>query len=268
MRKRVFLGLLVVLCVGVAAASARAGVVIEQQTKSGDTGEVMKTITYVEPGLLRSEMQMGDQLTIMIFRADRQVVWMIQPREKTYREMTQADVERLAGQMDAARQRMEAMLKSMPPEQRAMAEQMMKQQMGAEAQPVKMEVKKLGRESVGKFSATKYELLADGERAAQIWAASVEQLNIQKPEMDTFLQFAKFFEKLSRTAGEMTAANVLARHWESIEGFPVKTVSYEGGEVANEQQVVRAERQSLGDDKFQLPPGLKKIEMAAPQPER
>lgn len=245
---------------------ARAGVVIEQQSKDASGGEVVRYITYVEPGRLRVEYQSAEGVSIAIFRADRQVVWMIQLKEKSYQEMTRADVEKMAQQMAGVRQQQEQMLKELPPEQRAVVEKMMKQQMGA-AKPVDVTVKRVGRESVGKYAATKYELLANGQRTEEIWAAALDQLSFQPAEYETFLQFARFFEKLSQAAAQFSSTDVMARHAEAIEGFPVKMISYDGGRVTSEMQLLRAERQTVSDDKFQLPPGLKKVEMPGPERE-
>ncbi|MFQ5817906.1 MAG: DUF4412 domain-containing protein [Terriglobia bacterium] len=258
-------GFLLLLCLTAAPLPAWAGVVIEQEAKNTETGEVVRMVSYVEPGRLRMEAQGSAGTLITIFRADRQVVWTIQPAEKSYQEITQADVDRMAGQLAEMRKRQEAMLKDLPPEQRAMVEQMMKQQMGG-TRPLDVRVNRLGAESVGKFTTTKYEILTDGERTAELWATPLAQVELQPAEYETFLQFTRFFKKLSQAAArQMASTQVLARHPEAIEGFPVRVLSYEEGELVSEQQLVRVERQPLAEDKFQLPPGLRKVQMPGPE---
>jgi len=253
---------------GAAAIPAWCGVVFEQQVKELTTGVVMRAVTYVESGRIRTEVltPTGSVTAITIFRSDRPVVWMLQPAEKTYQELTPADVERMAGQMSSMQRQMEEMLKNLPPDQRAAAEQMMKQQMGAGQRPT-VTVKRIGPESVGSFTATKYEIWAGDERLGEIWAAPQEQLQLQPAEYDTLLQFARFFEKLSQAAAnELDVADVLARYADSIQGFPVKVRTYANGELVSEQETVRAERHTAGEDKFQLPPGLRKVQPGGPEP--
>ena len=52
---------------------------------------------------------------------------------KTYNEMTKADVDRMGGQMDGAMAQMQEQMKSMPPEQRARMEALMKGRGGGQA---------------------------------------------------------------------------------------------------------------------------------------
>jgi len=247
------------------ASGAAAGVVLEQQAKDVTTGEVIRMTTYVEPGRLRMEVESRAGTSITIFRADRQVVWMIQSQEGTYQEMTQSDVERMAEQLTTLRKQQEEMLKGLPPEQRAVVEEMLKQQVGG-GKHVEVSVRAVGQESVGNFSTTKYEILADGQRTAELWAAPLTQLSLHPEEHETFVQFARFFEKLSQTAGAQAGSgDLFTRYAGSIEGFPVKILSYDEGELVSEQLVVRAQRQAIAGDKFELPAGLRKVEMAGPE---
>ena len=256
--------LLSISLVLLATTGAAAGVVLEQQAKDMTTGELIRMTTYVEPGRLRMEVESASSSTITIFRADRQVVWMIDSREGTYQEMTQADVERMAEQLTALRKQQEEMLKGLPPEQRAIVEEMLKQQVG-EGKRVEISVRAVGRESVGNFSTTKYEILADGERTAELWAAPLAQLNLGPDEHDIFAQFARFFEKLSQTAAaEAGRTDLSVRYADVIEGFPVKILSYDEGELVSEQVVVRVQRQAVAGDKFELPAGLRKVEIPSP----
>lgn len=46
-----------------------------------------------------------------------------------------------------------------------------------------------------------------------------------------------------------------------IEGFPVRSLTYDGGRAVAEEKVTRAERRALEPNLFALPPGLEKTEM-------
>lgn len=252
-----------VILLASAAMPAWGGVVIHQESKGAGSDEVVRIVTYLEPGRLRMEVESAAGSTLTIFRADRKVVWTIQPADKTYQEMTEADVEKLARQIEALRGEQLEMIKKLPPEERAAAEEMLKQ-MGSSPAPVS--VKRLGPESLGPFSTTKYEIYSAGERTGEVWAAPLAQVNLEPAEYDTFVQFSQFFDKLSQLAAGGASAEVPGAYWKSIEGFPVKVFSYEEGELASEYRVIRTERQTLGDDKFQLPAGLRKLALPEPEP--
>ena len=46
-----------------------------------------------------------------------------------------------------------------------------------------------------------------------------------------------------------------------IEGFPVRSLLYDGGQAVAEEKVTKAERRALEPGLFTLPPGLEKTEM-------
>jgi len=46
-----------------------------------------------------------------------------------------------------------------------------------------------------------------------------------------------------------------------IEGFPVRSLAYDGGQAVAEEKVTKAERRALEPGLFTLPPGLEKTEM-------
>ncbi len=54
----------------------------------------------VEGDRVRIEMEGTGRNDVIIFRGDRQVLWMIDNKAKTYHEMTKADVDRIGGQVN------------------------------------------------------------------------------------------------------------------------------------------------------------------------
>ena len=78
---------------------------------------------------IRMEMASERGKTIIIFDGDKQVLWMIQPDQGSYMEMTADTVARMSqqagganAQMEQAMKQMQEKMASMPPEQRAMME--------------------------------------------------------------------------------------------------------------------------------------------------
>ena len=266
--------LMCLLGLGWFAVTAQAGVVIQQEQRGlGSSDTVQRVTLYIDAGKLRIEgaSPTGDDF-VMIFDQARQTVWMVQPGKGTYIEMTASDIQRMQqgmsramSQMEQAMKQMEARLADMPPEQRAMMEQMMKGRMtapqSASAPKVTTEVKSRG-ERVGPYTCTLYEVLTDGRRTSEVWVAPLDQAQLQAAEYETFRGLAEFYEPLSRNAPE-TSWGVPGSA--QMEGFPVRWRNYEGQNVTSEWEVVGAERRSLETSLFTLPSGLQKTDMMMPQ---
>jgi uncharacterized protein DUF4412 len=252
---------LCLMALGCFALVARAGVVIQQEGgEVGGNKPKGKITLYLDAGKLRVENQ---DKSVMIFNGEKQVVWMIGPGENTYRELDKAQMEAMGQQMSQAMQQMQAQLATMPPEQRKMVEEMMKKNMGGgAAERPTTTVKEIGSgEKVGPYTTTHYEMLANGERTQEIWAAPADQAHISAADIKTFQDMSKFFEALSRNApkGSWSAPSM-----EQIKGFPVKTVQYDRGRPAYEWSIVSVEQKSVDGNLFTLPPGIKKQDMMPP----
>ena len=145
-----------------------------------------------------------------------------------------------------------------------MMEEMMKGRMGggapAAAPTITVQEKGSG-EKVGPYTTNRYEVLTNGQRTSELWAASNSQIHLQESDFKTFQAMAKLFEPLTRNApkGSWSAGPM-----EQIKGFPVKTVTYDGQRATYEMTVVNAETQSLQGSLFTLPSGLKKQDMMGP----
>src|ERR1019366_1860160 len=118
-----------------------------------------------------------------------------------------------------------------------------------------MSLKELGSEKVGSYNTTHYEMLTNGERTEEIWAAPVDQAKLSSADFKTFQDMAKFFEALTRNVpqGSFTFSAM-----EQLKGFPVKTVQYSGGKPSHEWNMVSVEQKSLDGNLFTVPAGMKK----------
>ena len=101
-----------------AAAGAQNGVLVVQKTSTG-SGQLTNQV-QIAKSRMRAEMIDGSgSQRAVIFDGDRQVMLLINPERKSYNEITQADVDRFASQM-------QDMMAKVPPEMRAKVEAMMK----------------------------------------------------------------------------------------------------------------------------------------------
>jgi len=245
---------------GLASLPAAAGVVIQQeQRETGSDTPIVETTIYLDAGKLRVEARSAEgEQTITIFDEAKQVLWVIDRVAGTYYEMTAAKMADMKKRMDEARKTMEAQLAQMPPERRKMIEEMMKQQMGGAGD---MTVREMSRgEKLGSFTCIHYEQLVKGQRSGEVWTASPDQLQLGDAEYKTFQALGRFLEPLGQSAPGGAGFVPASRY---LEGFPVRSLTYDGGQAVAEEKVTRAERRALEPGLFTLPPGLEKTEMDA-----
>ena len=243
------------------AVLAHAGVVVQQEGgKIGDSKKQQTTL-YLDSGKIRMEAVGPDgKKNVTIFDQAKQVLWHSNTAESSYIEMTQAQVEAMANQMGDMMKQMEAQLAQVPPAQREMMEKMMKGRMGGmgSAAPTITVQEKGSGEKVGPYTTTRYEILTNGQRTSEVWAAPRDIIHLQESDFQAFQALAKFFAPLARMAPKGSWS---APAMESIQGFPVRTVSYEGEKPAYEWTVVSADQRSVEASLFTLPAGLKKTDM-------
>ena len=244
-----------VLAVCMAAGSAQAGVVVEVEQRLPGTGAVIgRTTYYFDVGRLRVESTNEDgEQVIVIFRADRKTAWLINQGEGTYVELTPAKVAELKKKLDAQQEEMAEELAKLPPEQRKAMEEMMAAVSGPGAA---LSFNAVGRdEKVDGYTCTRYEALEGESRVAEIWTVSLEQLQLTAEEYAPLREMGRMMEPLgsSRPLAQLIQTA-------SLEGVPVRTVSYSGGVALSEDRVVSAERKTPEARLFELPRGLRKVE--------
>ena len=241
---------------------AQAGVMIQQEQRvPGKEPAVAQTIFYIDAGKLRIETKTAEgKETLIIFDQAKQVVWVIDRSAGSYYELTSTQVQAMSARLNQAMQEMEARLAQMPPERRKRMEGMMKQMMGQRGGTPKVTVRELSRgERMGQFLCTRYELLTGGKLSREVWAAPLEQLQLQEAEYETFQALGRFFEPLGQRA---PASAGWSGGSQQIDGFPVRSVTYAGQRTVAETQVLKLERRDLEANLFSLPAGLQKTEFA------
>ena len=258
MTKRITI--LAFLVAAIVSASAQAGIILKSQSEvHGPEAMTTRTTLYLDKGKMRMEINDSTgEKEIVIFRRDKQVFWAIDPHKGTYTEITKAQLKQMKRQMDDYRRQMEEAMKNMPPEQRAMMEQMMKDQMAAAPPPEpEIEYRRAGGGMVGRWFCTRYEGLSNAIKVEEVWVAPFSKLGISSLDLEVLKEMSSFFEEISPNSGSSLMKDT--ERWETVfKGFPVKTVSYERGKVVYEDQLVDVQRRSLPQTLFEVPLGMKR----------
>ncbi len=109
---------------------ANAGVVMDMVTRDAAGQETDRTRIYAQSKMIRMEQIVEDESGpegTMIFLGNEFIY--VDHKEESYIVMDEAMVDDVSAQVSDAMKQMEAELANMPPEQRAMVEQMMKGRM-------------------------------------------------------------------------------------------------------------------------------------------
>lgn len=231
----------VALCAA-AASSARAGVTItiENQDKT-------RTVLVLEGNKTRSE-DPREGGVITIFDGDARKMVHVSVAERTYTEMTEA-------QMKAMRAQMEASLAQMPPEQRAQMESMgMGGKAGPRAARPKPKYEPMGKkETVAGYKCEWYRERTEGKVASEgcymPWGSGA----LTREDLQPMKRMAEFMEAF------MPSGATLREELDAAPGYPAIHVDLQR-EKGEAQRLVSIKRGSVAADKFRPPAGYKKTE--------
>ncbi|NQU16872.1 MAG: hypothetical protein HQ564_02305 [Candidatus Saganbacteria bacterium] len=232
-------------------AIANAGVVMVTEVKSG--GKTSINRAYVENNKLRADAKSGKMDSIMIFRADKKLMWAIDNKKKAYHEMTEADFKKMNTQMNDAMKKMQAEMKKMPPAQRKMMEKMMKGQMVKPKKPSKLVYKKVAsNQKVGKWKCDKYAVLQDNKRIATVWTTDWRAFRLGPNDFKVFDSFSKMMSQ-NMPAGYSVNYKAFSKK-SGLNGVPVKRVGQNSSWTMKEMK-----KERINGSLFDLPSGLKKM---------
>lgn len=233
------------------AASVRAGVVIES-TDQGPGGSA-PTRSKALVGADRVRVEADGR--VMIWRADKQVLWVLDPEERSYLEMTKQGMGAMADAMKQA----QAAMADLPPEQRAMVESMMRQGGGAPAAPKDpiAWTPNGAADTVGGRACVGYDGKRGGKLEQTICAAPFAALGFSESDFGALEQLAEFMKGLT---GPMAQHQVQGLPDADVPGLPVRAViKGAGGDHVHE--VVRLEKVAVEPSQFEVPAGFTKQSM-------
>lgn len=244
--------------------NARAGVTLEGEHKTLDGSQPPFTYTV---SIEKDKVKMVSSSSAdnaFIYRADKDVFWMVDTKAKTYTEMTRQDIESMANTMDAAMKKMQEQMAKMPPEQREMMEKMMKQGMPGAGTKSKTTYKKTGSGKVGSWACDKYESYQDGVKKSEMCVVDPLLLGFTVGDFQAMKDMAKPFEKLAKDMQSMMPQDGVDG---APKGAPVKTTTFDNGKAKSETLIKSVKKGALPASLFELPAGLTKKSMAMPKGE-
>jgi hypothetical protein len=246
-----------VLALSLAAPSLLAAdgvLIVEKRTAGGTT---TTTQIQIEKTRMRAEVPGPTGATqVVVFDATADVMRMIDAGNKTYTEITKADVDRMGGQMSGAMAQLEERMKSMPPEQRERMEAAMRGRgMGAPAAPPKPTYRKNGTDKVGKWTCDKYDGFQNDQKVSELCTVDPAALGLGAADFDVTRQMAAFFQKLSPQGARQLFTIGSAE--QGYSGVPVRSIMSIGPQQTT-IELTEVTRKSFSDDSYAVPAGFEK----------
>ncbi len=241
-------------------AAAAGGAVLEFETTDAGDG-ASTTRVSAEGGSSRIETVAGtEDAAGMIFDGERGAMLILDHDRREYSVLDEATLQQMATQVGSAMQQMREALEDMPPEQRAMAERMMKQQM-PEAQAEASMLEETGEtDSINGFDCRWYEVTESGRKTTELCVASWSEIDGGEEAAGPMRRMAAFFQEMARQFSEAAGMDVMGRqeslfaHLEEVDGYPVlvRDLRADGG-VRSETRLTSAETADVDPALFEPP---------------
>ncbi len=250
------------------AVPAIAGVVFELETQdhASSPARLEQTTVYAEGTSLKIESREGQHgpSDTMIFLGDRREMIVVDHQKKTYMVIDQQFAANMAGQLGQMAGQMKGLLDSVPPEQRAMIEQMTKQR-GPQAQlPARtpLQIRNVGNKSqVYGYPCVLFEVSRDGRKVRDVWVTNWNNIKGGRDLAATFDSMSEFVQELTSAFPIQADAPMQDNAFATMKqmgGFPVATREYRAdGSLESETALRSAQPQRINPADLQPPAGYR-----------
>lgn len=231
-----------------AAGAAHAGVVIVG-TYTGTRTSNARTVEFrIQDGRGKITSQPGQ---FIYYDHAKRIAYIVDTEKKTSFEMNEERAKQVGAQLAEAQRMMEAKLKELPPDKRAMVEKMMKEQGGGPPPPggrKPLVFAKSGKDKVGTWPCERYAASGDG-RKVEVCAAEAADLAIPPADVEVFEGFLDLSQKMAGEAGGVGAER-------GFEGLPLERKEIRDGVVTDRFVIDSISAETMPAADFQLPSGL------------
>ncbi len=248
---------------------AQAGVEMDLVTRNATGEETDRAKIYAQSKMIRMDQGGGNSDASMIFLGDRFIY--VDHRKKSYIVMDEAMLNEVSAKISDAMKEMEAQLANMPPEQRAMVEQMMKGRMKGmmgeqDAASPKPRVESIGSSKWRSYSCERYAVFTGSQKNQEVCAAKLDDVAGSDEVIEAFIGMAAYIKKMTDSMPMMPKDGLNPGElMEQFDGFPVHTIDYVGGKVLRETSLDAVSEKALDKDMFSAPPGYRREDPLGPR---
>jgi hypothetical protein len=199
----------------------------------------------------------------MIYKPALKEMTAIDHGSQEYYVIDQAMMDRMAGQVSDAMKQMQAALEAMPPEQRALAEQMMQGRMPQQevAPAPAVTLNKTGEAgTIAGFDCDYYDVMKEGLRIRELCVTGWDNIEEGKEVAAAMMDLAGFFESMRQAFSGSGGLQVMDRQQElfgymkELNGYPILTRDFAAdGSVEMESRIRTAGHVDLAPEFFEPP---------------
>ncbi len=201
----------------------------------------------------------GDDDTNIIYPGSGTTMTVVEHSKQRYMIMDEEFADSVSTQVDAAMAQMQAQLAQLPPEQRAMMEQMMKDRMpNMQGEKAVQEFRRTGRkQEIAGFECVEGELLKNGQREFIMCISSPDEIGMPRSDYEAlrsaFAAMADLVGKFSPNTGEMF-------NLELIGGVPIMSDDQDGD---NDSKLKSVSFDTLDEERLSVPENYRQHDPAS-----
>ncbi len=252
-----------------APALAADATVLNYETTDLQSKQIQAGSMYFGDNRLKivTAAQAGLPSTEMIYRGDRELVWIVDHKQKSYIQMDRQTMNQMAERFSGVYKQLEAQLAQLPPEQREQAERMLHKQGPEAPKPAPTgELKKIGEtREINGYVCVRYDFYLNGRRDTELWVTRDSALNFSS--MAQLLRsMGEFYSGLTRNLpGNSRARDFDFQALSNLDGFPVLIRNFDGDVVTSETQIRNIRRERVARDFFEAPEGYQAASASPPR---
>jgi hypothetical protein len=233
------------------AQGASAGTELATETRSPAAGDRVRKATAFFDGP-RMRIDADDGRRTIVYRGDRETVWIIDHKKANYIEFERPTAAALASQA-------QAQLDRLAPEQRAAVDGAIDVAAGAEVPGI--EVRETGvRDRIHGIPCKEVELSRDDQRIADACWASYADAGVAPGSFDAVREVQALLQDsvAGLIPGKLRRDGLaLLDSFGQLDGVPLRARSYRQGQLETETLVTRIESKPLPESNFGIPKGYK-----------
>jgi hypothetical protein len=194
----------------------------------------------------------GQSAYRMAYLEDQKILRILNLTDKTYIDLQGGVSEGLTAQV-------EQQLSQLPPEQRAMAEQMMAGAMakGKSNPPVYVYTDKT--DSILGYNCTLVNVMEGSDKRADFWETKSTDFALTADERASVVGMQKALGNDAPMVRDIGGGGAAAFQWDTDkDGFPLRTHCYRDGVMTLELTVTTYDRNAIADSLFEVPKGFRK----------
>jgi hypothetical protein len=250
----------------VATASSFADSVLELQTTEFSQGQAIVGTVQISSSGMNTRLEIisvsSGEAGGLIFHGEQNEMIILDHAQGKYMIIDQARMNAMATQVSKAMSQMQQALAAMPPEQRALAEQMMQQQFPAAPPEQPSEsINNLGSHGeVAGIACRNYEVIRDGLKVRELCVSDWDDIHGGQETADALKGVANFFESMRQAFSGAGGMDVFDRqqelfgHMDELDGYPVLYRDFSASGALERQTILTAAREEERSPGFFQPP--------------